>query len=633
MISNWKVSNFKAIRDETELELRPFTIFAGANSSGKSTFVQTVLLVAQTLAHKVGPRSIVLNGALTSLGQFDDLKSNGNNCDQISIGCTFRPARSSLVPKPQLDRFGHITYYSGRSHQVREINCAISFDGGSSEGDRDFHQIHPRLVASSVSCEFIDDDGSEHTASISVSRSHDNRREQGRAFLEPGQDPEFNEMNEELVASLGFFVELDDTSLAEIREEFASAQPIGCVLRHFVPERIVYKIDWVEEEAGAITSFLQEGRVLRRHSRVRFTSSVMSVLREILRETAFETHWRRSDRQEELFENEGPTLREWLQRLRTFPTEVVRDIQETLNSYDALYFCIYDALRESGDRPSPIVQTTAPRFIDESCRYLDDFFTSSLKYLGPLRDSPKPLYPLVPSADPNDIGLRGENTASVLELHKNKRIRYLPSRNFESTVVALDVSTGTLEEAVMDWLDYLGVASGLDIKDQGKLGHELKVRVSETGNAHDLTHVGVGVSQVLPILVMCLLAENDSTLVLEQPELHLHPKVQTLLGDFFLSVALSQKQCIVETHSEYIIDRLRYRIAAAPMEAKLEDKAMVYFVEKQSESSTFKQVEINQFGAINDWPEGFFDQSQHQAEQILFAAAKKRRSNRATRDG
>lgn len=77
MITKWKVFNFKSIREETELDLGPLTIFAGANSSGKSTFIQSVLLVAQTLAHKVGSRSVVLNGALTSLGQFDDLKSNG----------------------------------------------------------------------------------------------------------------------------------------------------------------------------------------------------------------------------------------------------------------------------------------------------------------------------------------------------------------------------------------------------------------------------------------------------------------------------------------------------------------------------------------------------------------------------
>jgi len=256
-----------------------------------------------------------------------------------------------------------------------------------------------------------------------------------------------------------------------------------------------------------------------------------------------------------------------------------------------------------------------------------------LKYLGPLRDAPKPLYPLAPAADPHDVGLRGEHTASILDLHKKRKIQYIPSSNFVSPVIDRKVITRTLEAAVIDWLQYLGVASSVKSTDQGKLGHELKVGLSNSDGTYDLTHVGVGVSQVLPILVMCLLADADSTLVFEQPELHLHPKVQTLLGDFFLSMALCNKQCIVETHSEYFIDRIRFRIAAASSGNELNDRAKIYFVEKPSQSSSFREVVINEYGAISDWPEGFFDQSQQQAEEILRAAALKRKLNRENGNG
>ena len=256
------------------------------------------------------------------------------------------------------------------------------------------------------------------------------------------------------------------------------------------------------------------------------------------------------------------------------------------------------------------------------------FFSSSFKYLGPLRDAPKPLYPLAPAADPYDVGLRGEHTASILELHKNKKIKYLPSDNFKLPVIDHKTITRSLETAVIDWLQYLGVAGSVESRDRGKLGHELKIMLPNSDSSHDLTHVGVGVSQVLPILVMCLLADTDSTLVFEQPELHLHPRVQTLLGDFFLSMALCNKQCIVETHSEYFIDRLRFRIASAPIENELNSQAKIYFVEKPAQDSLFREVEINEYGAITDWPEGFFDQSQQQAEDILRAATVKRKTNR-----
>ena len=77
MITKWKAFNFKSIRKETELNFAPLTIFAGANSSGKSTFLQPILLVAQTLAHRVTSRPVVLNGAFARLGQFDDFAQRG----------------------------------------------------------------------------------------------------------------------------------------------------------------------------------------------------------------------------------------------------------------------------------------------------------------------------------------------------------------------------------------------------------------------------------------------------------------------------------------------------------------------------------------------------------------------------
>jgi predicted ATPase len=106
---------------------------------------------------------------------------------------------------------------------------------------------------------------------------------------------------------------------------------------------------------------------------------------------------------------------------------------------------------------------------------------------------------------------------------------------------------------------------------------------------------------------MCLLAEPDTALLFEQPELHLHPRVQTLLGDFFLSMALTQKQCVIETHSEYLINRLRFRAAAAASDKPLADQMTIYFVEKKGGKSRFRPVIVNEYGAIQDWPEGFFE--------------------------
>src|SRR5258708_35331981 len=146
--------------------------------------------------------------------------------------------------------------------------------------------------------------------------------------------------------------------------------------------------------------------------------------------------------------------------------------------------------------------------------------------------------------------------------------------------------------------------------------------MGEGAVSHDLTHVGVGVSQVLPIVVMCLLAAPDTTIILEQPELHLNPKVQTRLADFFLSMAMLRKQCLIETHSEYLINRLRLRSALAEG-TSVSELLKLYFVEKTGGLTTYRDVRINEYGTIRDWPKGFFDQNQREIEAIILAASEK----------
>lgn len=644
MITSWKVSNFKSIRDGDDLPLGPLTVFAGANSSGKSTFIQSILLVAQTLSNKVGSRSVILNGALTSLGQFDDLKSIGGESDQIVIRCTCRPLSDAegypLWGGPSLPTRRGV-YYGRRAMGLREVSFEIAFDADPSSPERDVFQIQPRLFSSALDCTLRDEDNVDQKYSIFVRHAGSESSAQKIGLLEDSTDAD-----EYLRAGLAYNVTLDEMSMTEVREEAHSAQPVGCVLRHFLPARVLHTVDPIQEDARAITAILQSSRFIRptvltarpwRTRDVLLSGDILHILKDILGKEGIDLDGVIAARtqQASLFgpDDTGIPLELWPEILRSLSREERLKAQQALQDADNLLERIGDALKKSASSPDTqtVILPYGPRHILESSRYVDELFATSVKYLGPLRDAPKPLYPLAPSADPYDIGLRGENTASVLEQHKSRRVRYIPSAHFKSSSIERRTVTRTLEAAVVDWLQYLGIASSVESKDMGKLGHELKVALANSEGKHDLTHVGVGVSQVLPILVMCLLADADSTLVFEQPELHLHPKVQTLLGDFFLSMALCNKQCIVETHSEYLIDRLRFRIAAAEGNA-LTDQAKIYFVEKPGAASTFREVKVNEYGAIVDWPEGFFDQSQQQSEEILKAAALKRKAARSKGD-
>ena len=251
-----------------------------------------------------------------------------------------------------------------------------------------------------------------------------------------------------------------------------------------------------------------------------------------------------------------------------------------------------------------------------------NFFTNEVKYLGPLRDEPRPLYPLESLANTTDVGFKGEHTATVLDLNRNRLVttidvdKFAKEREFHAVLIPLG-------PAVSGWLSYLGVAESVVTTDRGKIGHQLQVNTAEIDKAHDLTNVGVGVSQVLPIVVMALLGQKGSLLIFEQPELHLHPKVQACLGDFFLAMSLLGKQCIVETHSEYLIERFRRRIAEDDTDCYTR-LISVYFFEMEEGQTKFRQMEINEYGAILDWPSEFFDQAADETEQIIAAAAAKR---------
>ncbi|MCP6429100.1 DUF3696 domain-containing protein, partial [Klebsiella pneumoniae] len=89
-----------------------------------------------------------------------------------------------------------------------------------------------------------------------------------------------------------------------------------------------------------------------------------------------------------------------------------------------------------------------PFELQKAVAYLEHIFTSSVKYLGPLRDDPKPLYPLAAYADPTDVGIRGEMTASVLNLHREDLIKYIPTSAFLQKTFEPTIAVRSLDVAV-----------------------------------------------------------------------------------------------------------------------------------------------------------------------------------------
>lgn len=626
MITKWTVSNFKSVTKETSLSFAPLTLFAGPNSSGKSTIIQSILLVSQTLSHKVGSRSVVLNGTLTRLGQFDDLKSYEGEFDQVTIGWECHPTEDAKMATIENMHFPGTVIYGRRIDAIKEISCKLAFDTNPGSPERDLYQLQPQLFLFTMSLLALAEDKTDRRSELTISRSPSGNAKMANINVE---EPE----SEIARASLEYDISLDEGSLEELREELVSAEPVGCILRHFLPDRLFIRVNMVEEIARQIQMILMDDAPRYRRMPLMGRELVIpEALFTQLQSKLQDNYEILFERQPGLFETgSGMTVREWMDRTRKLPPDKRRELRRVLGEWLGLHDTIVNTLRSeriAGESEYQLFPYRPPVDLQNASAYLSRFFSNSVKYLGPLRDEPKPLYPLAAHADPTDVGLRGEMTAAVLNLHRERLIRYIPSAAFSKTPFDPNPVPRSLEAAVTDWLKYLGVAETAHSVDKGKLGHELKVSLVEGGPTHDLTHVGVGVSQVLPILVMSLLADGDTTLIFEQPELHLHPKVQTRLSDFFLSIVLMGKQCLIETHSEYLINRLRYRAAAEGDDNRVTNNIKVYFVEKTDGSSNFREVKVNEYGAILDWPEGFFDQSQFEAESILRAAASKKKTQR-----
>ncbi|MGA2351461.1 MAG: DUF3696 domain-containing protein [Terracidiphilus sp.] len=627
MISKWTVSNFKSIAKETPLVFAPLTIFAGPNSSGKSTVLQSLLLVSQTLSNKVGSRSVVLNGALARLGQFDDLRSHNGDFDQITIAWECDPIEDALAgPVENVRLPGAMVGFGRFADSLKGISCSLSFDANQASSDRDLFQLQPQLFLFNMSILAVSEDNTDRRYELTVSRCP--------AITTKAANLQVDDLDSELArASLDYDIELDKDSMDDLREELVTAEPVGCILRHFLLERLFVRINLVEEIAHWIQMVLLDD--VPRYRRVPFSDRDLVIPRTLIAQLQTrlgDSHSLLFERQHELFDlGEGIPLREWIDRTRRLSVEKRRELSRCFADWTELPSAILQSLRserKEGESEFQLIPYRPPAEIRNASSYLTMFFSNSVKYLGPLRDEPKPLYPLAAHADPTDVGLRGEMTAAVLNLHRERKIRYIPAAAFEKKPFQPVSVARSLEAAVTDWLKYLGVAETAHSVDKGKLGHELKVSLEQGGQDQDLTHVGVGVSQVLPILVMSLLADSDTTLIFEQPELHLHPKVQTRLADFFLSIVLTGKQCLIETHSEYLINRLRYRAASEDDRNKVTDNLKLYFVEKESGLSNFREVKVNDYGAIVDWPDGFFDQGQFEAEAILRAASIKMKRRR-----
>ena len=164
------------------------------------------------------------------------------------------------------------------------------------------------------------------------------------------------------------------------------------------------------------------------------------------------------------------------------------------------------------------------------------------------------------------------------------------------------------EESLISALTRFGAESGLfknvAVRRLGdKPGDPFQLMVTVAGKPANLLDVGYGVSQALPVVVQSILAAKERLLLLQQPEVHLHPKAQAALGSFFVDMVVDgEKHLVVETHSDYIVDRVRQEVAAGKIPP---DSVQLLFFEKQGMETTIHPITIDELGNVENAPPSY----------------------------
>ena len=619
-----RLRNFKSIA-KARVETKPLTIIVGANSSGKSTLIQSLLALAQAASVDTDPGMFPLNGKLVRLGTYEETKRfQSLNDEGIALeveleGITSRALHTVRGPtkknaagsnkKPLRVRFGIELVLSPKKTSGRALVSSVSAQIATIVRETNY------VTGVEIYGLTVTTNGEQGARANTTSESEARLFAATGSVVEAGEDArtvDWAEMSGGFPSGLFQTVTKFDLLFGQWWRQVdslysSSAGTVDFPKRHF--DLPFLKLASERYERGVQTSRRPSSRSEVFESLIKSCSESIAAglensdgVIEILLEGRH-LHRLRAFAMKDFIELNGrfgPLAEETFRRL------LEGEMREVVKM----------KLRNDVRAKESVIVTCDSATTSAVWKDVRRFFSSDLKYLGPIREAPNVLYD--EGVNSGDIGVSGEHTAAIL----------LTLGNVETLVPTSDGAERrmSLSAGVDYWLGELGLVRMARAWDRGRIGIGLQVIPMNADHVVDLTSVGVGVSQLLPVIVLCLLAKPGQVVILEQPELHLHPLMQQKLADFLLACTRSGRQIIVETHSEHLVNRLRLRVAEDTSSSTGELVGLL-FAEQIEGETRYRSSTVNALGGLDsDWPTGFLDVGSNDIGGLLHAALQKRKS-------
>ena len=594
MITNFSVSNFKSFCAEAEATLGQVLVLSGPNSCGKTTLIQALLLLSQSQSHQNFDVALDLGGRYVHFAEFRDAVFGRppNSKAQFSISfcanlrsrdyLSWMKALPTLSTKALLDipsftrRWQH-TKNADPLHLENKYRVRITFAATPAGKPLVKHLQFSRNIADKfeISYELVRT-GKSYSVAI-----------RSQPLGTWSSDINLVDAESKLRKIVSDISEAVDTLNRNTQRQFRlSNRPIG----RFIQDLI--NLHGVQ------------------------TSTFLESLSSDTRNVAISDNSEYPPHLHELFIELTRRLLEYgsAQEVKiTFNLNHDNILLNFMPWHNPRRIAIWPRGRSSNNERFLLAfSNTFSACVTEIRHYI-----GNVDYVGPLRAKPEKAY--LPTGTHPGMGNTGENAVPLLWLKKNETVTF-KCKPGEASVKK------PLHRAVAEWFEQFGIAYSFHITKPRNVIYQAELDgPAGSGTRVTIADVGFGVSQLLPVILAGLLAPEETTLIFEQPEIHLHPKLQAKLADFFICLTELNKRVIVETHSEHLINMLRLR-TVEDTTGELQHKLRISFVQAHSKTSDdelkgsfISNLELDKYGQITNWPPDFFPEHGDITEKILMA--------------